>query len=67
MRSRVFLEAAVVGIVTALAMALKSMLVTESTWTMAALANFCVGVIIHLGFEVAGGNAWYCMHGAACT
>ena len=32
----------------------------------ALVVGLLVGAIIHVAFEVLGGNAWYCSYGAAC-
>jgi hypothetical protein len=67
MRRQVLLEAVVVGVVTALAFTLKSAFVHENTLASSLAYNFMIGVAIHMGFELAGANAWYCKFGAACT
>jgi hypothetical protein len=30
------------------------------------LSYFLTGFIIHICFEISGGNKWYCKHGNAC-
>jgi hypothetical protein len=64
---RLAFEACIVGAV------LASMLVAAdlamgpaSTLTRTLVRGFIIGIIIHLGFEIVGGNTWYCTHGAAC-
>ena len=62
------IEALTVGIVLAACLAL---VVRLSGPLMGAsdalLAGFMLGVTIHLGFELAGANRWYCAKGWACT
>lgn len=35
-------------------------------WPQVALSFFVTGFILHVGFELAGANKWYCKHGNAC-
>lgn len=64
---RVVFEASIVGVVTALALWLVLGYLPELTSTPRILATgFGMGVVIHVLFELAGGNAWYCVHGGAC-
>jgi hypothetical protein len=36
-------------------------------WPWVLLGYFLTGVIIHILFEITGGNSWYCKHGSACS
>lgn len=60
-------EAMVVGAVLAAALLAASRLVPLRAPATVATVGFVVGVLVHVGFELAGGNAWYCRHGAACA
>ena len=60
-------EAVVVGAVLAAALAAAWSVAPFRSAGAAALAGFVVGVAVHLGFEAAGANKWYCRHGAACA
>jgi len=35
-------------------------------WPAVLLSFFTTGFLLHLGFEAAGANKWYCKHGKAC-
>lgn len=35
-------------------------------WGYCALIFFLTGVVVHIAYEVSGGNAWYCKNGNAC-
>lgn len=35
-------------------------------WPQVFLSFFVTGFILHVGFELAGANKWYCKHGNAC-
>lgn len=35
-------------------------------WPQVLLSFFVTGFILHLVFEIAGANKWYCKHGNAC-
>ena len=59
-------EAIVVGIVLAAALMCASAFVPLTSPLTVAGVGFAVGVAVHLGFELVGGNVWYCRHGAAC-
>ena len=61
------LEAGVVAAITALALAL-AVYVTGpiSTVQQALMVGTVLGAMIHLTFELAGANAYYCTGGAAC-
>ena len=37
------------------------------TTSQAIVTGLCIGAIVHIAFELSGGNAYYCSHGAACT
>ena len=63
----VIFEAIVVGIITALALVSAFTIVHPQTPTQLLATGFIIGVLIHLGFEIAGGNAWYCKYGSACS
>lgn len=65
--SRVLTEATVVGVVTALALLVKYYVSTDKGPTDVFLKGFLIGAAIHLAFEAAGANKWYCKHGAACS
>ena len=39
----------------------------EVGFVVGVAVGFAVGVALHLGFELSGANAWYCLHGAACS
>lgn len=39
--------------------------VWKKNYTME-IALFLTGVLTHLGFELVGGNTWYCKNGVAC-
>ncbi len=60
-------EAAVVGAVLAVALlAAASLVRLTDPWTVLGV-GFVLGAGLHLAFEAAGANAWYCRHGAACV
>lgn len=69
MAARLWLEAAVVGIVTAIALALVRIAVPGAYGSVAAtaLTGLLVGAAFHLGFELAGLNRVYCKTGHACV
>lgn len=64
---QVFLEATVVGIVTAVALWIALSLFQPQTLMEILATGFGMGMLIHFGFEFIGGNAWYCRWGAACN
>lgn len=65
---KVFLEAGVVAVVTALALALALWLGGPITrLTKALVVGAVVGAAIHLIFELVGANRMYCSTGAACS
>ena len=35
-------------------------------WPQVFLSFFITGIVLHLLFEAAGANSWYCKHGNAC-
>lgn len=39
--------------------------VWKKNYTME-IALFLTGALTHLGFELVGGNTWYCKNGSAC-
>lgn len=61
------IEAGVVAAVTALALAL-AVAVTGpiSTVPRAVMVGTVLGALIHVAFELAGANTYYCTGGAAC-
>ncbi len=60
-------EAVVVGAVLAVALLAASHVVRlTDPWTVLAV-GFVLGAGLHLAFEAAGANAWYCRYGAACS
>lgn len=67
MKSSVFIEATVVGLVLAGALVAAMQVFKPVSTSQLALLGFALGVLVHLGFEVGGGNAWYCKYGAACS
>lgn len=66
--SRLALEAAVVAVVTAVALAF-AVAVTGpiSSVRKALLVGLVMGAAVHIGFELLGGNLYYCSFGAACA
>jgi hypothetical protein len=66
--SRLALEAAVVAVVTAVALAF-AVAVTGPIGSVrkALLVGLVMGAAIHVGFELLGGNSYYCSFGAACA
>jgi hypothetical protein len=60
------IEAFVVGIVLALGMVMTSFVHWPSTRLGLFAWGLVLGVLVHVGFELAGGNLWYCSHGFAC-
>lgn len=64
---RVLVEATVVGLITAICLVLKNYVHTDRGPLDTLVSGFAVGVVIHILFELTGGNAWYCTHGAACS
>jgi type VI protein secretion system component VasK len=39
---------------------------SKEHWLYCALIFFITGVLLHLIYEAAGWNKWYCKHGNAC-
>lgn len=67
LQTQVFIEAGVVALVTAIALGLAVHFVGPVMSTVqAGIYGLVIGALIHLGFEVLGGNRWYCANGAAC-
>jgi hypothetical protein len=64
--TRLAMEAGCVGVVLAFALVLGSRFYRPSNVSEMLLYGFCLGVLIHLGFEMAGLNRLYCTSGAAC-
>lgn len=74
--TNLFVEALVVGVITAVAGFIIStlfMLTSEEFswkkyhfWPQVLLSYFITGMVLHLGFEFFGANKWYCRHGTAC-
>jgi len=74
--AHIFVEALVVGLVSAVVGFIISTLFMLPSkefsfkkynfWPQVMLSYFITGVVLHLGFEVAGANKWYCRHGNAC-
>ena len=64
--SMVLVEALIVGIVLAASLTVSDILVPITNAQTAALTGLVVGALVHVGFEVAGANAWYCRKGASC-
>lgn len=62
MKSQVLVEAMAVGAITAVVMTVHAAMFEKPSF----VTYFMAGALIHLGFELAGGNSWYCVHGAAC-
>lgn len=67
-------ESLSIGVVTVLIGLLIHFIVTKSigfhdlnNTKMFAIHLFAIAVCVHLGYEVAGVNKWYCMNGVACT
>ena len=63
---QVLYEAAVVGAVTAIALAIMLAFITPTTTLHRLVTGFVLGVCMHLLFEMTGANMWYCKHGAVC-
>jgi hypothetical protein len=40
---------------------------TYTFWPQIMLSYFLTGCIIHILFEISGGNKWYCKNGNACS
>ena len=60
-------EILTVALVTALTLSLAVKLNGPiTTPSRAFVTGLCIGAIIHIAFELSGGNAYYCSHGAAC-
>ncbi len=66
--TRLAMEVAVVGAVTALALAF-AVSVTGPIRTVrkGLVVGLLMGAVIHVAFELLGGNAYFCSFGAACT
>lgn len=61
------IEAAAVAAITALTLALAIRLAGPiQSVSKALFVGSLIGACIHLAFELAGGNAYYCSQGAAC-
>jgi hypothetical protein len=61
------LEAVVVGVVLAIALAITVRISGSIDSPGRGLAiGFVLGILVHLGFELSGANAAYCTIGAAC-
>ena len=63
---QLLLEALVVGMTLAVALLAAHAVTTPKSATDVLLMGFVVGILIHLGFELAGLNRVYCSIGAAC-
>lgn len=73
---KLLVEALVVGLITAIVGIIISTLFMLPSkdfswkkytfWPQVLLAYFVTGFLLHLGFELAGANKWYCKHGNAC-
>ena len=64
--STLLLEAASVGATLAFALVAAFSIVKPTSTIKTLLIGFIVGVLIHLGFELAGLNKYYCSAGHAC-
>ncbi len=62
--TRLLMEAGCVGAVLAFALTLGQHVFVPSTTSETLLYGFVLGVFIHFGFELAGMNTYYCLHGA---
>jgi len=72
----ILVEAIVVGLVLTI-IATPTLFLTQSgikekgfyskDYLMLVITLFMVGMIVHLLFEFAGANKWYCKHGHACS
>ena len=76
---KLLIEAIVVGIIVVLVGTVVTFIVSnifavelpptcrvwKKNYTME-IALFLTGVLTHLGFELLGGNTWYCKNGVAC-
>jgi len=63
---QLLLEASSVGATLAIALVIAFAIVKPTTMTKTLLIGFVLGVLIHLGFEIAGLNKYYCSAGHAC-
>lgn len=61
-----FTEAVVVGFVLAAVLGIQWTIRQPRTIQEVVATGFVMGACIHLAFEAAGANSWYCRHGAAC-
>lgn len=74
--ANIFFEALIVGLVTAVVGFIISTLFMLTSkdfswkkyhfWPQVVLSYFITGFLMHIGFEFAGANKWYCHHGNAC-
>jgi|LakMenEpi03Aug12_release.lakeMendotaPanAssembly.Ray.scaffolds.fasta_scaffold3330219_1 hypothetical protein len=74
--AHILIEALIIGLITAVVGFLLStlfMLPSKSFswkkydfWPQVMAAFFLTGFLLHLGFELAGINKWYCKNGNAC-
>jgi hypothetical protein len=61
-KKQVALESFAVGLILLMLWVLvKPLMPTTELWSV-----FLLGAGVHLGFEIVGGNKWYCTNGAAC-
>lgn len=64
----VIAEAAIVGAALAAGLAFAVMVrPLEDSVTQAVITGFVVGAALHMLFELAQANTWYCKRGAACS
>ena len=60
------IEAVVVAVVLALILVVLNQVYPVGDNMRVLVLGLIAGVITHLGFELVGGNRWYCMYGYAC-
>ena len=60
------IEAVVVAVVLALILVVLNQVYPVGDNMRILVLGLIAGVITHLGFELVGGNRWYCMYGYAC-
>lgn len=60
------IEAVVVSVVLAIILLLLNQVYPIGDNMRVFIMGLMAGVITHLGFELVGGNKWYCLNGFAC-
>lgn len=60
------IEAVVVSVVLAIILLLLNQVYPIGDNMRVFIMGLIAGVITHLGFELVGGNKWYCLNGFAC-